>query len=424
MVDSAVNGRQVAGTIDSGDVYASRVAAGGGFAFFAGTALDDRGDLAAETAPVRPYQRSEAARARREAEYVFGQWKRFLPEVGSALDQVLQVEQYVHRKNHSDGYFAEALRGDLLGTGTAVGATAQVGDFHPPSAAVNVTGVAVVPDPAAGRRKAFPGVEGSPTGKFADVVTAGPYLFTTVFPMDRKAQGLPTGVRVPDWSWNDSEIRSEARWAVAELERKLTANGATLADVVDYTLFLSDLGDLYEFDLVAREAFGDDAPARTVMPMRGSALPRREGAIGHSEGAARLEIQFRCLLPGRGADKTVVGAAGADTGHQSAGVRVGPLLWLSSQSASDPVLGAGAAEQIEDVLGQLAGTCADAGTDLSNLVRIRLLATDQAYVADFSAALRKVVPTDPPAVCVVIVDALPVLGASVAIDGVAVVPAG
>jgi enamine deaminase RidA (YjgF/YER057c/UK114 family) len=414
--------RQVAGTIDHGDVYTSAVAAGGGFAFFAGTAVDGSGAIAAEARPPRPYRTSEAAKARREAEYIYARWKKLLPEVGSSIDQALQVEQYVRLKAHADGYFAETLRDDLLGTGTSGGATAQIGRYHPLDAAVCVTGVALVPDPAAGHTKHFPGVAGSPTGKFADVVQAGPLLFTTVYAMDRKAEGMPAAATVPLWSWNESEIRTETEWAVEQLARKLAANGAGLGDVVNYTVMMADLGDLYEFDLVMRKALGEAAPSRTVIPMRGSAVPRREGAFGHLEGAPRIELQFRALAPGAGHERTIVGPPGATTGYQSAGVQVGSLLWLSSQSASDPMLGGGTRAEIEDILRHLAETCASAGTDLRHLLRLRALVRDTAAAGELANALRAAVPDEPPTVCVLVVDDLPVDGATVALDGVAVVP--
>jgi enamine deaminase RidA (YjgF/YER057c/UK114 family) len=426
LTNSQLSTRTVAGTIDAGDVYLSRVAAGGGFAFFCGTAMDETGALAAAALPGRPYRGSDSAHARAEATYLYQAVKDALPEVGSSIADVVQVEQYVRLKNHADGYFAAALGADLLGTGTANGATAQVGTFAPADASISVSGLAVVPD-TAGHPKTFPGAGGSPTGKFADPVAAGPYLFTTMFAMDRKAEGLPADVKVPGWSWNESEIRSETKWAIRQLEAKLAPLGAGLADVVDYTVFLADLGDLYEFDLLMREAIAGrpgghstGAPARTVMHLRGSALPRREGAFGHDEGAARLEVQFRCLIPGRGTHRVLLGAPTADTGYQSAGVRAGSLLWLSSQCASESALGDGARE-IADVLGQLEATCADAGTSLRQLLRARVQVTDPKLIPEFFAALRRAVPTEPPAVSVVVTDALTVQGAGVAIDGVAVV---
>ncbi len=420
MSDSKSQARKVVGTIDSGDVYTSRVAAGGGYAFFAGTAMDETGALASAATPGRAYRQSDAARAGAEAGFVYQAWKDALPEVGSSIGDVLQVEQYVRLKNHADGYFAVALGKDLLGTGTANGATAQVGSFSPADAAISIAGMAVVPDVASGHEKSFPGTGGSPTGKFADPVGAGPFFFTTTFAMDRNAAGLPADVKVPDWSWNDSEIRSETAWTLKQVEAKLAAQGATMKDIVNYTLFLSDLGDLYEFDQLLSAAAGGHAPTRTVMRLKGSALPRREGAFGHAEGAARMEVQFRCLIPGKGVEQIVFGAPTPDSGHQSAGIRTGSLLWLSTQCASDSSIGKGAGE-VSDVLDQLAATCAAAGTDLSSLLRVRVQVTNPSLVGAFSAALRKAVPSAPPAVSVFVTDSLTVEGASVAIDGVALV---
>jgi enamine deaminase RidA (YjgF/YER057c/UK114 family) len=401
-------------------MYASTVAAGGGYAFFSVTAADDQGALS--VAPQGVYARSDAAAARAEAEAVYTSLKNALPEVGSGLDQVVQVEQYVRLKNHADGYFAAALRPNLLGTGTANGATAQIGTFVPAEAAIQITGMAVVPDESAGRVKSFPGADGSPTGKFADPVAAGPYFFTTMFPMDRNLEGLPAGVKVGGWSWNDSEIRSETAWAIDQLKAKLAAQGATLADIVNYSVLLADLGDLYEFDLLLRAAIGDDtrAPSRSLLHLAGSALPRREGAFGHEEGAARLEIQFRCAIPGGGAI-TRVGTPTEESipqsGYQSAAAKVDDIVWLSSEFASDAVLGSGSAE-IDDIFTKLAATCADAGSDISQLLRVRAQLSDAALVPDFYRALRKFVPDQPPAVALA-VTTLAVPGAHASIDGVA-----
>ena len=421
MTGNSKPGRTVAGVVDNDSAYASTVAAGGGYAFFSATGADESGKLSA--APQGVYARSDSAAARAEAETLYTSLKNALPEVGSGIDQVVQVEQYVRLKNHADGYFAAALRPTLLGTGTANGATAQIGTFVPADAAIQVTGMAVVPDAATGRVKTFPGSDGSPTGKFADPVGAGPYFFTTMFPMDRNLEGLPAGVKVGGWSWNESEIRSETKWAIDQLTAKLAAQGATLADIVNYSVLLADLGDLYEFDLLLREAIGDDlrAPSRSVLHLAGSALPRREGAFGHEEGAARLEIQFRCAIPG-GDAITRVGTPTADSiarsGYQSAATKVDDIVWLSSQFASDGVLGSGAAE-IDDIFTALAATCAEAGTDISQLLRARAQLSSAALVPDFYRALRKFVPDQPPAVTLAVTPTLAVPGAHVSIDGVA-----
>jgi enamine deaminase RidA (YjgF/YER057c/UK114 family) len=413
-------GRQVLGTIDAGGVYCSRLAAGGGFVFLGGTAIDETGGLAPSARPRPPYERSEAAKVEAQTRYLFGQYRDLLPKLGSSIEDIVQLEQYVQRKVHADGYFAVATSPEFMGKARPAAATAQVGDYFPEDAAISVTGLALVPDAAAGLEKTYPGEEAGGNRKFSESIAAGPYLFTTIFASDRKS-GIHPDAKVPDWIWSGSEIGKEASWGVKVLEQRLAGSGASLSDVVDYTVFLTDVADLYEWDQVLAKAVGEAAPTRTVIPSRGFALPRREGAFGHGEGAPRMEAQFRCLLPGKGASKAVVPGPGAGFGYQSAGLRVGPLLWLSSQVADEERRGS-AATEVSDVLDKLEATCRNAGTGLASLLRVRAVLTRQADVPVFFAALRKAVPHDPPAAAVVVVDPpLHVGGCSVAVDGVALV---
>jgi enamine deaminase RidA (YjgF/YER057c/UK114 family) len=198
--------------------------------------------------------------------------------------------------------------------------------------------------------------------------------------------------------------------------------GATFEDLVDYTLFITDSGDLFEFDQALRAVAGAAAPTRTVIPSRGYALPRRENAFGHDEGAPRMEVQFRFRRPEGGAAKSVVDGPGAGFGYQSAGMRLGSLVWTSSQVADARDLGRPADAQVDSILGKLQTTLANGGTDLARSLRIRVLLTDGEDVPAVNAALRRAIPAAPPAVSIVVVPtALPVAEAKVAIDAVACV---
>src|SRR5947207_718503 len=101
--------RMVIGTIDAGGVYCSRAAAGGGFVFLSATAMDESGQLAQAAKPRPPYEGSEAARSRAQTRHVFEQYRELLPKIGSSLHDIVQLEQYVKLKVHTDGYFKEAL---------------------------------------------------------------------------------------------------------------------------------------------------------------------------------------------------------------------------------------------------------------------------------------------------------------------------
>jgi enamine deaminase RidA (YjgF/YER057c/UK114 family) len=412
--------RIVAGTIDSDVHYGSTVAAGGGFAFLSGTAIDETGNLAAAAIPAEPYTTSPAAQAQAQAAQIFSRLDTLLPEVGSSVGDILQVEQYVQRKVHADPYFKIATSKQYLGKAVPVAATAQVGEYDPADAVVSVTGLAIISDAAAGFVKSSPDQVGPSTAnrKFSEVIVAGAYAFTTLFPSDRKS-GLPEAARTPEWIWSGSEIGAEAKWGIAELEARLTSVGATFADIVDYTLFLTDSSDLFEFDAALKAVAGDAAPTRTVIPSRGYALPRREGAFGHADGAPRMEVQLRIRRPESGVAKVVVDGPGGGVGYQSAGVRLGDLLWLSSQVAEPELRHGDVSAEIDSILDKLSAVCANGGTDLQNSLRVRALFRRAEDIPAFTSALRKAFPADPPAVSVIVIPAeLPVPDARVAIDAV------
>jgi enamine deaminase RidA (YjgF/YER057c/UK114 family) len=156
-----------------------------------------------------------------------------------------------------------------------------------------------------------------------------------------------------------------------------------------------------------------------VIPTKGYALPRREGAAGHDQGAPRMEIQFRVRRSDASEAKQVIDGPGAGFGYQSAAMRLGPLVWISSLVAAPQHRGKAAAE-IDDIIAKIEETCRNAGTDLSRLLRVRALLTRAEDVGALSAALRKAIPNDPPTVSVLIVpSALPTPDATVAIDAVA-----
>lgn len=419
MAVSVSTKRAVAGTVDANGVYASRLAAAGGWVFLSLTAMDDTGSLAADARPAAPYELSEPAKARTQARSFMGALRDLLPTVGSSLTEIVQLENYAQRKVHVDPLFKVALGAGFVDKEKPTAATAQTGDLLPEGAAVGITGIAIAPDAAAGRVKEYPGADPAKaaTRQFNETVAVGPYAFTTYFPTDT-VTGIDPAVRAEDWNWRGSEIRNEAEYGVKKLTEKLAGLGATLADVVNYTLFLADPADLYEVDLAWRPAFGDKAPSRTVIPAKGFAVPRREGAFGHGEGALRMEAQFRFLRGGQGAQKQVVDGPGHGFGYQSAGVRAGSLLWISGQYADASRLGSPSREAA-DIFDKLAAVCRKGGTDLGQLLRVRAIVTDPAAARDVYAALKKVVPRDPPAVTILTAARLPVPAASVMIDGVA-----
>ena len=157
--------RRVAGLIDAGGVYCARAAAADGFVFFASTAIDDTGRIAAEAVPAAPYAKSESARARAQAACLVENLGEALNELGSSINNICQIEQYVKLKAHADPYFTVVTAPGLMGRSRPQGATAQLSGLFPAESVVSVTGLAIVPDPGADLVKTYPDEDPDPASE-------------------------------------------------------------------------------------------------------------------------------------------------------------------------------------------------------------------------------------------------------------------
>jgi 2-iminobutanoate/2-iminopropanoate deaminase len=112
-----------------------------------------------------------------------------------------------------------------------------------------------------------------PVGPYTPVVRAGEWLICS------GQVGLANGALVP------GGVRAQTRQALANLAGLLTAEGASLADVVKTTVFLGDIGDYGAVNEVYAEVFGDHKPARSAVAVAGLPL----GALVEVEAWARRE---------------------------------------------------------------------------------------------------------------------------------------
>ena len=100
----SATGRVVKEVVDANGVYFSRAAAGGPYVFLAVPAVDHSGSLAAEARVKPPYHNSASANVRAQSRYIWQRYKEALTALGSSVNDVVQVEQYIQRKAHADGY--------------------------------------------------------------------------------------------------------------------------------------------------------------------------------------------------------------------------------------------------------------------------------------------------------------------------------
>jgi reactive intermediate/imine deaminase len=115
-----------------------------------------------------------------------------------------------------------------------------------------------------------------PISHYTDAVRAGDLLFVSgIVPVD--AEGNLVGA---------DDVVAQARAVFESMRRVLAAAGATAADVVKVTVFLTDVDDRPQINPVRQEFFGAARPASTLVEVSRLAVP---GAKIEVEAVAVLE---------------------------------------------------------------------------------------------------------------------------------------
>lgn len=433
--------RVVRELVNGNGLYFSRLAAGGPYAFLASPAVDQSGQIPRDAQVDSPYYLSPPAHVVAQTRYVFSRYVENLKAVASSIDQMLQVEQYIPRKVYADGYLDVSRGAEFMSRRRPASALLETGDIIPQGCVINPTGIALIP--AQGMSKeippASPGYHTSLTkktfggifveeGPFNEIITAGPYVFTVGdVANDWQTMDIPEGVKVSDFLWWGNEARNETEFVLHRLEGYLKRAETSLENAVHCTLYVTDLGDLYEIDRVWKRFFPTAPPSRSVVPVRGLGVPRREGqGLGHADRAVKLEAIFQSIRPGLGAKKEVVATGTEPLAHESEAIKAGPLLWISQQFAGDRGgrrTSPSARSQLDYIFRRLEEICHAAGTTLTNLLRIRAFVTDVNDGYAVYAALKEAVPSDPPCVAVTGVPGpLQVRDCTLCVDAVAYVP--
>ena len=112
----------------------------------------------------------------------------------------------------------------------------------------------------------------TPVGPYTPIVRAGEWLVCS------GQVGVAGGELVT------GGVPEQLRQALANLERLLASEGASLADVVKTTVFLTHISDYAAMNEAYVEAFGGHRPARSAVAV--SALPL--GALVEVEAWARV----------------------------------------------------------------------------------------------------------------------------------------
>lgn len=115
-----------------------------------------------------------------------------------------------------------------------------------------------------------------PISHYTDAVRAGNLLFVSgCVPVD--GEGRLVG---------GTDVVAQARQVFANIGTVLAASGATFADVVKVTVYLTDVDDRARIEPVRRDVFGASRPASTLVEVNRLAV-----------SGAKLEIEAVALVP-------------------------------------------------------------------------------------------------------------------------------
>jgi 2-aminomuconate deaminase len=103
-----------------------------------------------------------------------------------------------------------------------------------------------------------------PRGKYPHYRKSGPFIFVSGT-SSRRADNSFEGVEVDEMGTTQLDIRRQTRAVIENIKAILQSAGATLADVVDVTVFLVNMNDFKGYNEVYGEYFDYDGPARTTV---------------------------------------------------------------------------------------------------------------------------------------------------------------
>lgn len=104
----------------------------------------------------------------------------------------------------------------------------------------------------------------TPRGRFPHLKVVGDTVFVSGTSA-RNPDNSITGAAVDELGTVSLDIRAQTRAVIQNIERTLGTVGATLADVVDVTSFLTTMNDFGGYNEVWGEFFDDTGPTRTTV---------------------------------------------------------------------------------------------------------------------------------------------------------------
>jgi enamine deaminase RidA (YjgF/YER057c/UK114 family) len=230
---------------------------------------------------------------------------------------------------------------------------------------------------------------------------AGPYVFVSGLYATDFRTGIPVRSNPAFPFAGPSDIELQTEYILKNLAAILEAAGSSLDNVVKTEVFLEHPRYLHGLDMVWRQFFPSDPPARTTIEVGPNLLI--PGAL--------VEVHAIAVSPEGNVRKHVIAPAGVPmpTEHCSPAVKAGPFLFHSGLPATDFKTGipvgkdpdfkyyrSNPEDQIEFVLSNMEKCAQAAGTTLKHAVKSQHYHVDRNHFHDIDRVWKRYMPVPPP----------------------------
>lgn len=360
--------------------------------------------LEAKSNPEFPYFESDIVK---QTDYILRALSRTLQAAGSSLQHV--VKAHVFLTDCTDFLGFDRVW-NLFFKEPPSRTTVGINGLLVPGARIEISLIAIVPGHGVERQPAHSNAP-RPMTKKVEAMAAGDFVFTSGQLAHNARDGVPPEAAGVDGAL---DIRKQSRYTLLNLNQSLQAAGASAEQVIKTQALLLDANQQAEYEAAWTDEF-KVSPAYSAVGIgsllvggteieidltayRGTDTPRRIEVDGRVQAVSCGGFVFTSgILPG---------VIGSDI---AAGLIPHPAY---------PYYSSAIRVQTEEVVKRLKDLLTEAGSGLEQLVKVQVFLTDMADFEVFDQVWRSHFGV-PPARSVVKTSGLPLAGARIAIEGIA-----
>ncbi len=406
--------------------HRSVVAKGGHWIFIPGILVYE-----AEYGRINPNLPYYQSRAVLQTRYVHELHKTCLESVGSSLDGIVQITDYVKSDLLFSGSTQRTMQ-DVVDERKmifkpqrpAIGSQI-IRDLYVKDSLLESEVIAFTNDVKKEIIQIDPGKIPQPMGAESTAVRAGSWIFISALGSNDKNGPVALEVKRDSNFWFGSDAKLQTHYILRKLKVLLEAAGSSLEDVCQTTVSITDPRDIYCMDEVWKQYFPDNPPARTILPVDGLASPEW-----------KIQVDAIAIASGGEIKKETVYANNVPKPHthEPHAIKAGPMIFTSGLMATDKnglakevrpdpdyadPIGV-VRKQAEYIYKCMAAIFEAAGSSIHNVARDRsFYAGDiHEYVFPYMAKRAEVIKLAPVATGIEIRGPLPVPGCIILVDAI------